>query len=351
MECIRPFKPFGKPHTPCSTCLPCKRNRRRELYTKLTLEYNYWKNGAFVTLTYRNANLPLHHLYPNRGTLDKIDTSKFLDRLRKNIKYTHGEHHKIRYYQNGEYGKKGRAHYHFMIFTSLPLEQLEEMILKSWQLGDINEVSPIVPERMQYILKHAVKNTIDIPHYEDEQIPEYATMSKNPALGALSLDPIAEMLKKKNIYPSSGLTNLEKWYLEQSEIKPSLWTGGFWKIKDKETNQTSYVFPTTDKPLPSRPKGEYLKLDKHLMKLLAKKVNPELTEHLNKLNDMLPPDEYQSYLNRIEHEHFNSNIQFQTSADIHNAEKQHDKAVRDIKRNKRNTKCLKLPLIKCTICI
>ena len=62
--------------------------------------------NSFITLTYRDEDLPLH------GSLDKTHFQKFMKRLRFEIKPT-----KIRFYHCGEYGDKlSRPHYHALIF-------------------------------------------------------------------------------------------------------------------------------------------------------------------------------------------------------------------------------------------
>ncbi len=93
---------------PCGQCLGCRLEKAKEWALRCSHEasmYDKGSNNCFITLTYRNAQLP-----PN-GNLDKSHFQKFIRALRKKTKKT------IRYYMCGEYGdKNNRPHYHAILF-------------------------------------------------------------------------------------------------------------------------------------------------------------------------------------------------------------------------------------------
>ncbi len=118
MICIKQMKIKNgmemKTSFPCGNCTPCKLTRLQEWTCRLLLEakLNLWT--YYITLTYSETDLPY------TGDLHKSDLQDFLKRLRKNTQC------KLRYFAVGEYGdKKGRPHYHLLIFTN------REFILKT----------------------------------------------------------------------------------------------------------------------------------------------------------------------------------------------------------------------------
>lgn len=88
----------------CSSCIGCRVERARQWAIRCMHEAQMHEHNSFITLTYRNADLPLN------GNLEKSDFQKFAKRLRrKGIKF--------RYLMCGEYGEKHfRCHFHSAIF-------------------------------------------------------------------------------------------------------------------------------------------------------------------------------------------------------------------------------------------
>lgn len=106
MICLKPYKDKNGDEFPCGRCMPCRINRVREWTIRMLHEYESFHGKAlFVTLTYAPEFLP------ENATLVKFDLQKFFKRLRKNL---HGRF--IKYFACGEYGTKGRPHYHAIIF-------------------------------------------------------------------------------------------------------------------------------------------------------------------------------------------------------------------------------------------
>ena len=91
-------------------CRGCKADHARDWAIRCYHEAQlYGTNCCFVTLTYRDINLPPH------GTLDKRDLQLFWKKLRAKTGAS------LRYFACGEYGeKRSRPHYHAVIFGWKP---------------------------------------------------------------------------------------------------------------------------------------------------------------------------------------------------------------------------------------
>ncbi len=88
----------------CGQCMPCRITRKREWETRLNLEWQTWKMGAFVTLTYKPEELPEAEKFKN-GNLKKKDLQDFMKRFRRSYERKYGKR-KIRYFGVGEYGER-----------------------------------------------------------------------------------------------------------------------------------------------------------------------------------------------------------------------------------------------------
>lgn len=105
MICERPISiPTG--YAGCGSCMSCRFNLRRTWTARILMEQKTHEHSAFVTLTYRDSDLPANN------SLDKKSTRYFLDRLRKQVGYG-----TFRFYLVGEYGTLStRPHYHLALF-------------------------------------------------------------------------------------------------------------------------------------------------------------------------------------------------------------------------------------------
>lgn len=154
--------------------------------------------NCFLTLTYDNDHLPDDY------SLSLDDYQRFLKRLRDAIGGG------IRFVGCGEYGDQGRRpHYHFLIFGyDFPDRKVwrrtqsgkynfrSEQLEKLWTDGHA-EVGLFSPEAAGYVARYTLKKVS--PEYAREtgryrvvhpltgqlveQRPEFATMSKRPAIG------------------------------------------------------------------------------------------------------------------------------------------------------------------------
>jgi len=123
-------------------------------------EARYHENNCFITLTYRDEDLPLCR------SLCKQILQRFIKRLRKYL----GEQ-KIKYYACGEYGSLfEREHYHLIVFGwQPPLEDLYLAYIKKgkkyygsriistlWTHG-YNTVGTVTPDSCQYVAGYVKK--------------------------------------------------------------------------------------------------------------------------------------------------------------------------------------------------
>ena len=92
---------------PCMNCIGCRIERSRAWAIRCSHEAMFHDESMFVTLTYRDQDLPWS------GSLQKDAITLFIRRLKKHLKHTK----KIRYFGCGEYGDKNeRPHYHLLVF-------------------------------------------------------------------------------------------------------------------------------------------------------------------------------------------------------------------------------------------
>jgi len=162
--------------------------------------------NSFVTLTYDEDHLPLG------GSLQLADFQLFLKRLRKAI-----EPKRVRFFHCGEYGSElSRPHYHALLFGhdfedktlwadrgTGPVWRSEELE-RLWSLG-LSEIGSVSFESAAYVARYCTKKVTgkaSDDHYVDRvtglvRAPEYATMSRDPGIGANWFDRF-----RSDVYPS-----------------------------------------------------------------------------------------------------------------------------------------------------
>lgn len=143
---------------------------------------------SFVTLTYAPE------YYPPTGSLDVMDYKRFLWSLRNNDRKTSGKN--FRYFGCGEYGDKfGRAHYHFVLFGH-HVDIANQMVQRAWQKGH-TDVGLCTGGGMKYIAGYVQKKLTGEAAEKEygERLPPFATMSRNPGIGAVATDRIIDKLK------------------------------------------------------------------------------------------------------------------------------------------------------------
>lgn len=171
------------------------------------------EHSSFLTLTYASEHLP-----PG-GSLRPRDFTLFMKRLRKSLP----SDRKIRYFHCGEYGEKaGRPHYHAILFGDSFDDQSYEArttdlghkvwrsrrLDRLWGLG-LCEVGSVTFESCAYVARYVTKKFsgptkhLYYTHTDEKTgevfdlVPEYATMSRRPGIGALHFQKF-----RHEIYPS-----------------------------------------------------------------------------------------------------------------------------------------------------
>lgn len=162
---------------PCGKCISCRINKKSVWTTRILMEARSHTSNAFLTLTFSEQNLPFE--------IQKRDLQLFFKRLRKN---SPGMKH--RYFACGEYGKKkGRPHYHVILFGYAPRFKLEKdghycdpLIQKSWQLGFTN-TKPMKYQDAAYVASYTTKKLSPSHYLSTWRTPEFSLSSKNSAIG------------------------------------------------------------------------------------------------------------------------------------------------------------------------
>jgi len=179
----------------CGRCIGCRLDRSRDWATRCVHEASLHEDSCFATLTYDDEHLP-----PG-GSLRPRDFQLFMKRLRK------ARSSKLRFFHCGEYGETtGRPHYHALLFgvsfpdrklcsrADFPLFSSQELD-QLWGHGQCT-LGALTAESAAYCARYVMKKvTGDLApgHYRvtdpatgeiHDLVPEYATMSRRPGLGA-----------------------------------------------------------------------------------------------------------------------------------------------------------------------
>ena len=179
--CITPMtarhKYTGEWNTfPCGRCPECTARRASGWSFRLVQQGRVSESSMFVTLTYNW----LHLEFTKNGfrSLNKVTAQCFFKRLRK--KYPPKT---IKYYIVGEYGgKRGRPHYHIILFNAT-----QQGVLDAWRdsdgqpIGDVH-FGTVTEASIGYCLKYISKERKKKSFARDDRLPEFALMSKG--LGA-----------------------------------------------------------------------------------------------------------------------------------------------------------------------
>lgn len=171
---------FKKIYVPCSKCIPCMINRRREWVLRLVLEASCYDSCSFVTITYDDDHLPFE--------LEVSHLQKFLKRVRKQI-YPR----KVRYFACGEYGTINRRPHYHLIFFGLDIVEAKFLTDKCWTFG-FNYVGEATRESMQYVAGYCVKKLDDKVVFDEDtglvKRKEFMTCSKRPYIASFALSKL-----------------------------------------------------------------------------------------------------------------------------------------------------------------
>lgn len=183
---------------PCGQCVGCRLEKARQWAMRCMHEKLFHEDSCFVTLTYRDEELPDH------GTLVKPHPSAFCKRLHNRL--LRSRRKGIRYYLCGEYGETTfRPHYHVLIFGYSFPDQVRyaenargDPVYTSkecdevWGLGEC-KIGTVTFDSACYVAKYIMgKRTGPYADYcrvtSDGEVvdmqPEFTNMSRRPGIGA-----------------------------------------------------------------------------------------------------------------------------------------------------------------------
>lgn len=192
---------------PCGQCKGCRLEYSRQWANRLMMELPYHEFAWFFTLTYDDRHVPYtDNVDPYSGlefktlTLNPRHLELFWKRLRRKFPDT-----KIMYYAAGEYGSETlRPHYHAIVFgPDIPdlkfyanvrgnIYMTSELINSLWRDdGDpfprgFVVIGEVTWKSCAYVARYCMKKAKDKykKAYQDfGMVPEFARMSKKPAIG------------------------------------------------------------------------------------------------------------------------------------------------------------------------
>lgn len=186
---------------PCGKCPGCRMDYAKTWSDRMIVELKDNPKAIFVTLTYRNENLPLGEL--GVPSLRLCDLQKFFKRLRKRFSGI-----RIRYYCAGEYGPRThRPHYHGIIY-GLGLDDFDDLkffgtnelgqpyytspLLESiWSNGFV-QLSEVTYHTCAYVSRYCLKKLTKKSYVEDGIEPEFNVSSRRPGIGLLHATEMVE---------------------------------------------------------------------------------------------------------------------------------------------------------------
>lgn len=205
------IRPFGTSNTPddlavvkCGKCIECLAERSTEWSFRIMIEAANHKQSCFVTLTY--AKSP--------GSVSKRDFQLFMKKLRDRIAPI-----KVRYFACGEYGSKGRPHYHAVIFGWRPSDltyfytsgkdplYLSHELERIWNLGFVT-VGDLSLSSAKYVAKYLQK----LRPPPEGCDPPFILMSNRPGIGYAGIDP-SDVLTDK-VYVQGRSHPLPRYFLK-----------------------------------------------------------------------------------------------------------------------------------------
>lgn len=157
---------------PCNKCVWCRKRRKAEWTTRLTLECESHDNNAFLTLTYKEFDpFTEPELFAKTRSLDYADWQNFNKMLRQYLQRTGQE--KIKFYTAGEYGEIStqRAHWHSLLFNFRVNDNNTQIIKKLWKYAnperiDLQEITD-TKAVAKYVSKYVIKKVgINPTQYE-----------------------------------------------------------------------------------------------------------------------------------------------------------------------------------------
>lgn len=191
MPCIKPiYVESARSAVACGQCQPCRIRRKREWTARMLLESIAHRDVCFVTLTYRDEDLP------TKPGLDGAPVATLLPgHLERWVRKLRRRGHAFRYFAVGEYGDQSwRPHYHAIMF-GLDAAKFLPVFERTWERGFVS-ASHANGMRMAYTAGYAVKKmTAEDDDRLNGRHPEFRRMSLKPTIGYPGLDFLEEVYR------------------------------------------------------------------------------------------------------------------------------------------------------------
>lgn len=236
---------------PCGRCIGCRLDHARSWADRMILELDHTKRASFVTLTYRDEDLPEDPQAPEGlrrmnaagapvASLVKYHMSQFMKSLRADLDYNLEKikydcpwlldssdgcsHVQVRFLGCGEYGSSyGRPHMHLILFglslddfaylgdlKPVKRNELNQITYESsyldkiWKKGFAN-VSEANYLTMGYVARYTTKKAQGNNYPKEYGLPEeFILMSRRPGIGAYFLEDHPDKLKEVSTWYDHG---------------------------------------------------------------------------------------------------------------------------------------------------
>ncbi len=173
---------------PCGKCESCIERKSNEWASRIYHEWLYAPTSAFLTLTYREENLPMSEVIYGIGTytdkvvmpnLSKLDIQNFMKRLRNVLG------NGLRFFVGGEYGETdGRPHYHLALFSfsSKFNDIIYDVVKEVWRNGNVTYGDMNI-NRVMYVAKYIYSSSLVDDHLVKGLQKPFILCSRRPGLG------------------------------------------------------------------------------------------------------------------------------------------------------------------------
>jgi hypothetical protein len=169
------------------------------------LEAQAYPMSAFVTLTYKNEELP------SDGSVVPAHLTNYIKYLRILSDRS------VRYFGVGEYGDiGGRPHYHVAVFGFTLFD--EQLLVDAWAKKGGVHVGELTNDSAQYLAGYVCKKWTRADEAKlNGRAPEFARMSRRPGIGGVAIAHAADALSTRG--GSEAI-------LEMGDVPSEIRTGG-----------------------------------------------------------------------------------------------------------------------------
>lgn len=211
MKCLFPFViksgSFEEIIT-CGKCIVCLENRIKTWFIRIMCEIGYADYAKFITLTYRDEEVPMIN---GVETLRHKDFQDYIKRVRKML----GDI-RMKYYMCGEYGERmGRPHYHavILLYGDLKKKKSQEILQSKWSKGFVH-IGTVTPKSVRYCLDYL--NKLAKKEYDINQVRPYQKVSQGFGLNYM-LDNEKQISELKYLAYNNVKYEVPRYFRKKSE--------------------------------------------------------------------------------------------------------------------------------------